>query len=50
MDKKEAIKLAGSASALAAILGVSRSAVSQWIHIPKARLWQLKAMRPEWFL
>jgi len=50
MDKREAIKRAGSASALAKILGVSRSAVSQWVYIPEARLWQLKAMRPEWFL
>jgi DNA-binding transcriptional regulator YdaS (Cro superfamily) len=50
MDKREAIKRAGTASKLAKILGISNSAVSQWKAIPEARLWQLKAMRPEWFL
>jgi DNA-binding transcriptional regulator YdaS (Cro superfamily) len=50
MDKAEAIKRAGTASELARILGISSAAVSQWKAIPEARLWQLKAMRPEWFL
>jgi len=50
MTKKEAIKRAGSAKALAELLGITQSALSQWgISIPKARLWQLKTLRSEWF-
>jgi len=49
MDKQQAIKLAGSQSELARILGISRGAVSQWIDIPQGRVWQLKNLRPEWF-
>jgi DNA-binding transcriptional regulator YdaS (Cro superfamily) len=50
MTKEQAIKFAGNANQLAKILGISRCAVSQWEHIPKARLWQLQLLHPEWFL
>lgn len=50
MDTKRAIELAGTAMALAQLLGITRQAISQWgDQVPQARVWQLKAMRPEWF-
>lgn len=50
MDTKTAISLAGSNKELAALLGISPGAVSQWgARIPQARLWQLQLLRPEWF-
>ena len=50
METKHAIELAGSPAALAKMLGISAAAVSQWGQtIPKARVWQLKVIRPEWF-
>jgi DNA-binding transcriptional regulator YdaS (Cro superfamily) len=50
MDKVDAIKKAGSAKALAELLGITRAAVSQWgDRVPPARVWQLKALRPKWF-
>jgi hypothetical protein len=50
MKKKIAIKFAGSSMALAEILGVSQSAVSQWGEdIPVLRVFQLKVLRPQWF-
>jgi hypothetical protein len=49
MTKDQAIELAGTAFALAKMLGIQRQAVSQWTEIPPARLWQLKVLRPEWF-
>jgi hypothetical protein len=50
MEKEQAIKLAGSVRKLAEMLGISRAAISQWnLFIPQARVWQLKALRPEWF-
>jgi len=50
MDKAQAIKKAGTAMALAKLLGITRQAISQWgDEIPQARLWQLKALRPGWF-
>jgi len=49
MTKEQAIQLAGTAMALAQILGIQRQAISQWTEIPPARLWQLKVLRPEWF-
>jgi DNA-binding transcriptional regulator YdaS (Cro superfamily) len=50
MKKELAIQKAGSAKALADILGVTRAAISQWGRdVPKARLWQLMAVKPEWF-
>jgi DNA-binding transcriptional regulator YdaS (Cro superfamily) len=49
MDKETAIRLAGSAKALAELLGITRAAISQWTDVPAARVWQLKALRPAWF-
>jgi DNA-binding transcriptional regulator YdaS (Cro superfamily) len=50
MDKKQAIEKAGTAMALAKLLGITRQAISQWGDaIPTARVWQLKALKPEWF-
>jgi len=49
MKKEQIIKLAGSQSELARILGITRAAVNQWKQIPEGRLWQLRAIRPQWF-
>lgn len=49
MDKQTAIKLAGSQSELARILGISRGAVHQWKKLPLLRLYQLKELKPDWF-
>ena len=50
MEKNKAIELAGSQTELARILGIKQSAVSQWKIIPSGRVWQLKVLKPEWFL
>jgi predicted transcriptional regulator len=50
MEKQQLIKLAGSQSDLAKLLGISQAAVSQWKKVPQARIWQLKLLKPEWFL
>ena len=50
MDKQKFIALAGSQSELAKLLGISQAAVSQWREIPKGRVWQLRVLKPEWFL
>jgi predicted XRE-type DNA-binding protein len=50
MNKHEFIKLAGSQRELAKLLGISQPAVSAWKEVPQARIWQLKLLRPEWFL
>ncbi len=50
MTKQELIKKATSRKALAELLGISLAAISQWKNVPQARLWQLKNLRPEWFL
>ena len=49
MTKEKAIAYAGSQSELAKILGITRGAVAQWKDIPKARIWQLKVLKPSWF-
>jgi predicted transcriptional regulator len=50
MKTKQAIKLAGSAKALADLVGVTKSAVSQWGNeMPALREYILKDKRPEWF-
>jgi len=49
MDKQTAIKLAGSQSELARILGITRAAVFLWKKIPQLRIYQLKELRPDWF-
>jgi len=50
MDKNIFIKLAGSQVELGRILGIKQSAISQWKTVPQARIWQLKVLKPEWFL
>jgi hypothetical protein len=50
MEKQKAIKLAGSQIKLAAILGVSQAAISQWGQdVPVMRIYQLKTLKPDWF-
>ena len=49
MTKEKAIALAGSQSALARLLGVTRGAVWQWKQIPQGRVYQLMHLKPEWF-
>lgn len=49
MTKEQLIKLAGSQRKLADLLEISQPAVSAWKEVPKARIWQLKLLRPEWF-
>jgi predicted transcriptional regulator len=49
MTKDHLIKLAGSQSELAKLLGISQPAVSAWKEVPQARVWQLKVLRPDWF-
>lgn len=51
MKTEQAIQLAGgTAAALARLLGVTDGAISQWgEYVPRARVWQLMVMKPEWF-
>lgn len=50
MRTTDAINRAGSASALADLLGITGGAVSQWGElVPQARVWQLQLLKPEWF-
>lgn len=50
MKKQQAIDLAGNAAALAKLLTITPSAISQWGgEVPKNRVWQLKVIRPGWF-
>jgi hypothetical protein len=50
MKTAKAIELAGSPKALADLLQITPSAVSQWEEeIPRAREWQLRALKPQWF-
>jgi hypothetical protein len=51
MEKQKAIKLAGSQTKLAEVLGVSQAAISQWGQdVPMMRIYQLKSLKPEWFI
>ena len=50
MKTDNAITLAGTAKALADLLEITPSAVSQWGEdVPESRIWQLKVLKPEWF-
>lgn len=49
-DLESIIVKAGSKAQLARLLGVTRAAISHWKAIPQARLWQLKVLRPGWFV
>jgi len=52
MNTEKAIKLAGSATALAVLLGVTRQAITHWKRdgLPQQRVWQLQVLRPDWFV
>ena len=51
MDTKTAIEKAGSIQELSKLLGISRQAVYQWGEkVPDSRVWQLKVLKPEWFV
>ena len=51
MKTVDAVHLAGSAAKLAALLGITKSAVSQWGEdVPEMRVFQLKVLKPEWFI
>jgi len=49
MNKQKFIALAGSQKELAKLLGINTAAVSQWVKVPPARIWQLKVLKPSWF-
>ena len=50
MQTQTAIDKAGSATALAQILGITGSAITQWGDtIPPLRVYELKELRPKWF-
>jgi hypothetical protein len=50
MKTAQAVTHAGSVKALADLLGVTSSAISQWgDEVPDARVWQLRVLKPEWF-
>ncbi len=50
MKTQKAIELAGNSTMLAALLGITPGAISQWgENIPDKRLWQLRVIKPEWF-
>lgn len=50
MKTKDAISHATSATALAELLGITQSAISQWGEdVPQSRIWQLRVLRPGWF-
>jgi len=50
MSKDYAVYKAGGVLQLAKMLGISRAAIYQWgKDVPQARVWQLRALRPEWF-
>ena len=50
MNKETAVRYAGGVSALAALLGVTKQAVSQWgAQMPPLRVFQLRQLKPGWF-
>ena len=49
MTPQELAKKAGGVRELAKLLGISPPAIYQWKSVPQARLWQLMALKPEWF-
>lgn len=50
MKTDQAISKAGNAAALAKLLGITPSAISQWGEdVPQNRVWQLRVLKPEWF-
>ena len=50
MEKSTAIRLAGSQTKLAALLGISQATIAQWGNdVPLMRIYQLKSLKPKWF-
>jgi hypothetical protein len=50
MEKTKAIRLAGSQTKLAEILGISQAAIAHWGNdVPLMRIYQLKSLKPKWF-
>lgn len=50
MKTQDAINKAKTATALASLLGITKSAVSHWGDtMPPLRVYQLKALKPSWF-
>ena len=48
MKTQDAINALGSAKALADVLGLTQSAISQWgENVPELRAYQLKELRPD---
>jgi DNA-binding transcriptional regulator YdaS (Cro superfamily) len=50
MTKQDAITKAGSVKKLADLLGITRLAIYQWGDIPRLRMYQLKELKPDWFV
>lgn len=51
MKTELAISRATTQAALAKLLDITPSAISQWgEEVPEHRVWQLRVLRPEWFL
>lgn len=51
MNKRQAIKLAGSPGKLGEILGISRQAICKWSDkIPPLQIYRLREKKPEWFI
>jgi DNA-binding XRE family transcriptional regulator len=50
MNKRQAVKRAGSQAELARILGISKQAVCQWgDDLPRLQFYRLRDLRPTWF-
>jgi predicted XRE-type DNA-binding protein len=49
MTKQELLTKVRNQTELAELLGIRQSAISPLKDIPKARLWQLKLLKPKWF-
>lgn len=50
MKKSDAVKLAGSQSDLARLLGITPQAVSKWPpEVPPLQVYRLRELRPRWF-
>jgi predicted transcriptional regulator len=48
MDLDFALRKAGSQTALAKVLGVTRQAVNQWRSLPRLQVYRLRELRPRW--
>lgn len=50
LEPMKVIRMAGSRAKLARLLGIGRSAISQWRNaVPQQRVWQLQVKKREWF-